>query len=533
MNPMRRIVIAFSGLLLAGILLLTSYQAQRRMNEIRVRERLVDTEIIENAPPLVVFTTVALGSFRGLIANFLWLRTHRMQDEGRYFEMVQLASWITMLQPRFTGATAYLAWNMAYNVSVTFSRPEDRWRWVRRGIELIRDEALVYNPGDPELYRELGWIYQHKLGQEMDDANIYYKTQLAEEMMSVLGGWPVDWQRWAEAPNDEPELRSRLGEEHPLWGWLQDRGIRLSEFERDFREGNGFAEETVEDLRSLAIRDTLEVYFRGRWLRQRLKMEPHRIARLNREYGELDWRLPEAHAIYWASRGLEVAEGGVDLACERMIFQSLNNAFAGGRLLYFRGRDEALQRPVVQFIPNVDIVDAVDRAYLDSIEQHPDNRSVVSARRNFLERAVTTLYMFGREEQAREYLRTLRRDFPQPEYRRPLEDFALQRLAGDVADANFNQAQGLVQGYLWQMCNDLSLGEFERAAAMERIAAAIWQRYMARIGERTHERRGLPPYPEMRQNAIRQALEVFHPELAARLRAALRQMGFPVDPQNS
>ncbi len=529
MNVFRKIIIGAVLLPLVILLLFTSYQVQQRMNFIRERERLVDTDIIENAPPMVAFTTVALGSFRGLIANFLWLRTHRMQDEGRYFEMVQLASWITMLQPRFTGATAYLAWNMAYNVSVTFTRPEDRWRWVRRGIELIRDEALVYNPGDPELYRELGWIYQHKLGQEMDDANIYYKWQLAEEMMSVLGGWPVDWELWARAPADDRELRRFLGENHPLWSWLTERRLPLAELESTFRDHNGFPEDLQKSLLELGVRDTLNVYFRGRWLRQRLKLEPDRIARLNQKYGEFDWRLPEAHAIYWATRGLEVAEDGIDLACERMIFQSLNNAFAGGRLLYFRGANEELDRPVVQFIPNIEIVDAVERAYLESIEQHPDNRSIVSARRNFLERAVTTLYIFGRETKAGEYLRTLRRDFPQPEYRRPLEDFALRRLAGDVAEANFNQAQGMVQGYLWQMCNDLALGEFERAAAMERIAATIWQRYMAQIGERTHERRGLPPYPEMRQNTIRQALEVFHPELSARLRAALRQIGLALE----
>ncbi|HRU00833.1 MAG TPA: hypothetical protein P5239_03950, partial [Victivallales bacterium] len=155
---------------------------QIKINKIRDEKKLTDTTIIENAPPIIAFTTVALGSFRGLLADLLWLRVIRLQDQGQYFEMVQLASWITKLQPRFTGATAYLAWNMAYNISVTCSSFEDRWRWIKKGIELIRDEALFYNPGDPILYKELGWIYQHKLGNIMDDANIYYKNQLALEM---------------------------------------------------------------------------------------------------------------------------------------------------------------------------------------------------------------------------------------------------------------------------------------------------------------------------------------------------------------
>ncbi len=527
-NGRKILLILISGLV-AVVLLAVSYQTQQRMNRIREEERLVDTEIVENAPPAVAFTTMALGSFRGLIANYLWLRSNRMQDEGRYFEMVQLASWITMLQPRFTGATAYLAWNMAYNISVTFSQPEDRWRWVRRGIELIRDEALVYNPGDPDLYQELGWIYQHKLGQEMDDANQYYKWRLAEDMMEVLGTYPVDWERWAAAPANENELRDLLGEDHALWEWLERRNLSLRELAKQFRENSGFTAELEEQARSLGVRDTLNIYFRRQWLQEEKKLDPERIARLDERYGDFDWRLPEAHAIYWASRGLEAAEDGKHLGSERMIFQSLNNAFSTGRLVYFAGEDEEFDRPVVQFIPNVEIVDAVDQAYLEAIERYPDNRGIVSARENFLNRAVVNLYTFGREEQAREYLSKLREDYGRRDYRRGLEQFVLSRLAGNIAEANYNEAQGMVQGYLWQMCNDLALGEFERAAAMERIAEAIWQRYMRRIGDSQAERRGLPPYQLMRQTAIQNALQTFHPELAARLRAAVRQMGMTVE----
>ncbi|MBR5024103.1 MAG: hypothetical protein IKX48_03480, partial [Victivallales bacterium] len=149
---------------------------QGKMNAIRYTEKLTDTDPLENAPPAVAFTSVALGGFRGLVADYLWLRSSKMQEEGNYFEMVQLADWLVKLQPRYTTAHAFLAWNMAYNVSVTFTGFEDRWRWVKRGIELIRDEALEYNPGDPELFRQLGWIYQHKMGQDLDDANRFYKT---------------------------------------------------------------------------------------------------------------------------------------------------------------------------------------------------------------------------------------------------------------------------------------------------------------------------------------------------------------------
>ena len=46
-------------------------------------------------PPLLTFVTVGLGGFRGMAAEVLWARADRLQDEGRYLELVQLADgWI-------------------------------------------------------------------------------------------------------------------------------------------------------------------------------------------------------------------------------------------------------------------------------------------------------------------------------------------------------------------------------------------------------------------------------------------------------
>ena len=53
-------------------------------------------------PPTVAFTTVVLAGFRGLAADLLWLRATALQDEGRYIELVQLADWITVLEPQFS-----------------------------------------------------------------------------------------------------------------------------------------------------------------------------------------------------------------------------------------------------------------------------------------------------------------------------------------------------------------------------------------------------------------------------------------------
>src|SRR6201996_7964449 len=129
----------------AVVLFCVATQMQSRLNAERKDLGLTRLTPLENAPPVLAFTSVALGGFRGLIANALWMRATDLQDEDKYFEMVQLADWITKLEPHFTSVWTIQAWNMAYNISVKFKDPQDRWQWVSRGVHLLRDEAIPIN----------------------------------------------------------------------------------------------------------------------------------------------------------------------------------------------------------------------------------------------------------------------------------------------------------------------------------------------------------------------------------------------------
>src|ERR1700728_2505905 len=116
------------------LLFCVSSQMQNWLNKDREELGLPRLPPLKNAPPLLAFTTVALGGFRGLIANALWMRANDLQQDDKVYEMVQLADWITALEPHFTQVWTMQAWNMAYNISVKFKDPEDRWHWLERGI---------------------------------------------------------------------------------------------------------------------------------------------------------------------------------------------------------------------------------------------------------------------------------------------------------------------------------------------------------------------------------------------------------------
>jgi len=144
-------------LLLAAALLFGSSRMQQSLNRDRDQLGLVRAPALQNAPPVLAFTTVALGGFRGLISNLLWIRANDLQQDDKFFEAAQLADWITDLEPHFSQVWLFQAWNMAYNISIKFKDFPDRWRWVERAIELLRDDGLRYNPDDVLIYRELAW----------------------------------------------------------------------------------------------------------------------------------------------------------------------------------------------------------------------------------------------------------------------------------------------------------------------------------------------------------------------------------------
>jgi hypothetical protein len=174
--------------ILGVILLITAGTQLDYINIDRQEMKLTSNRPLENAPPSLALATVAMGSFRGLIVDVLWMRADKLKEKGQFFDARQLAEWITILQPRFAAVWEFQAWNMAYNISVAIpaTQTEERWMWVKNGFELLRDQAIPLNPKSIRLYHQLAWIFQHKIGGISDDAHKYYKLQLAAAMEPLL-----------------------------------------------------------------------------------------------------------------------------------------------------------------------------------------------------------------------------------------------------------------------------------------------------------------------------------------------------------
>jgi hypothetical protein len=423
--------------LLAVALLAGSGRVQQSLNRDRNLLGLTRVQPLENAPPVLAFTTVALGGFRGLISNILWIRASELQDEDKYFEMAQLADWITKLEPHYVQVWLVQAWNMSYNISVKFNDFSDRWRWVQRGIELLRDDGLRYNPNEPLMYRELAWFFQHKLGQNLDDAHRYYKEAWLREMGTVFDKKTPNLDELIDPKTPDQERRARL-------------------------------------------------------LREKFKMDPTIMKQVNEHYGPLEWRLPESHAIYWAVVGLEHAKENPSkvkpedlINLRRVIYQSMQTAFQRGRLV---------SNPIAkgfEFGPNLDIIPKVNQAYLDSAEEDKPNREyILRAHRNFLRDAVYFLYAHNRVSDAAHWFKEIGTRYPDKtiidgqtnSFPRnvTLDRYAVARVQEDVGEANsHDRVKAAVEGLLVNYYTTLGIGDDEHAAGYYLLARRVHEAYTA------------------------------------------------------
>jgi hypothetical protein len=328
------------------------------------KNKLVYADKAEAGDPPQVALGIAMGAFRGLFVNYLWIRANDLKQDGKFYEAVDLAKTITKLQPRFPKVWQFHAWNLAYNISVTTNTPQERWNWVQSGIRLLRNEGVRWCPNDLGIQRELAWIHLHKVQGYMDDAHAYYKRQFALEWSYVLGSPPqlaledmgqgklkaMYVKRWigpiAAAPNSEEELispptvsgdteeqaaaRVQFGKEcaQVIAAIKRDCGHELDlDFLRHFEivdaqmrgaAGTGIVPPSlasdplarlIAGAGSLKIRHEVGVavvsFARKKVLVNDYHMDPQLMVRFTERYGPLDWRHPAAHAVYWSRRGVE------------------------------------------------------------------------------------------------------------------------------------------------------------------------------------------------------------------------------------
>lgn len=384
----------FLGLMAAGAL-------TPQINEQREDLNLMISDEVYDLPADMAVSQAALGTFRGVAINFLWQRAETLKNEGKFHEAIQLGELITRLQPRFPQVWTFVSWNQAYNISVATHTPEERWTWVKSGIDILQNKGkgIDANPNSLPLYWQLGWIYFHKIGGFLDNESWYYKTQVADQWHTILGQPPLErepYLEWLRPVVDAPTKQEDLppGAQR-LARWLQENDHTLDasimvDFVLPTRlvpaevpEGQSPSDvqplgtepistqsdaagaqpspeaqpmmlvprlEWPEEIDGQAVEtehvDDLLAFIQKRVITgPKVNMDPGVMYRYAERYGAIDWRSPAAHAIYWSQLGLERIGADEGRQLQNMV-NTRRNVLNG--LVYLASSGQVIYQPATE-----------------------------------------------------------------------------------------------------------------------------------------------------------------------------------------
>ncbi|MBN2210141.1 MAG: hypothetical protein JW709_01985 [Sedimentisphaerales bacterium] len=511
--------------------------------------------------------TAALSIFRPIIISYLWIRADTLKNDGEYFDALTLRRTICALMPHVPSVWVNQAWDMSYNISVGLPTPQERWRWVMAGVELLRSEGLRYNPKDPVITRELGWIFQHKIGGISDDYHLYYKARLAYEMMAIMGQDRVDNERlarlaaapltWEELKQNadvvklmeilrkaQPDWDTDEALEEGLWRYTRLTLNRIMQWDKYLEEE--FSPEllgAIQQQLSTEAMNKLQTFMRARQLRRVWKMDPAFMLELNHKYGpvdyeseqqanlSLDWRLPWAHSLYWGARGLTYMDDNdftfKAMNLHRLVYHSLQEMFHEGNL-YVQSLGPPPEMPERQpgqevlekdlYTGQLMVINTEDlrmfpiayQATLDILEAHKlagekEPMGVRDGSINLCKAGVVNLFMAGHTKAAGVYFTKLQQRVPDdPQYQTDLRSFVQEYVKKEVADISPKNARNYIVSFLRQAFLDYASHNDDKSAAAEEKARYVYEEYHRQFPN--PEDRIAIDYPHLRDTALKDFL---------------------------
>jgi hypothetical protein len=554
----RDTIISTVCIIFAVALLITVGMHLDFINAKRLQMKLISNEPLENAPPSLAFATVAMGAFRGLVVDILWMRADKLKDQGQFFDAKQLAEWITTLQPRFATVWEFQAWNMAYNISVAIpaTQPDQRWHWVKNGYELLRDKGIPLNPKSILLYRELARIFQHKIGSVSDNVHKYYKLQLAMAMKPLIGPAdnqyfralaeaPTDWQQIANDPNVAP-LISALKATDKVFADDDKFVNNYLSLRQNPGRFHPDAFKTIDSFRGTETLKKLDIFAKAYQLRTVWKLDPVLMQELNKTYGPidwndpnthlaLDWRHPDSHAIYWAVKGLQKAGkedfSAAEIHTDRIVNHSLQNLFRNGKIFIHDIPPE--QAPKFYGIPakkgmlikdtpqetigpqkeiflrsDLRMFEPYNKSTLARIEKYEKTKGTLKGsleslkigHRNMLKNAIFSFYQASHIRQAEKMLKQLRQLHPSDDFKVPLVIFVRNRLREELEFIGLTNAKEIVQMMLRESYFRYALRDDDEAFGREKMAKEAYDHYTSAYAD--EHRINLPDFKVSRYLAL-------------------------------
>jgi hypothetical protein len=130
---------------------------------LRTRFGLSQAELGEVDPASETMRFATLG-LKNVAVTLLWDRANHYKKVEDWTNLSATLEQMTKLQPNFYSVWDFQAHNLSYNISVEFDDYHDRYAWVMKGIEFLR-QGISLNRREPRLLGRMGWFIGQKIGR--------------------------------------------------------------------------------------------------------------------------------------------------------------------------------------------------------------------------------------------------------------------------------------------------------------------------------------------------------------------------------
>jgi len=172
---------------------------------------------IDPASETIRFATLGM---RGVAVSLLWHKANEYKKTEDWTNFRATLRQLAKLQPYFISFWKYQAWNLTYNVSMELDDVQDRYHYVIKGIEFLK-EGTHYNRDNPSLLAELGWFTGNKIGRA--DEHVQYRRlfkadddfQPADRLPEQRDNWLVSKSWYEKAVAAVDDKKRSLGNKNP------------------------------------------------------------------------------------------------------------------------------------------------------------------------------------------------------------------------------------------------------------------------------------------------------------------------------
>ena len=149
-----------------------------KLAQLRQHYHLSQAQLGQIDPTSVTIKLATLG-MRGVAANILWAKATDFKMKKDWTNFGATLNQITKVQPNFINVWSNQAWNVSYNISVEFDDYRQRYRWVIKGLDFLK-EGIKYNQRQPRLLWDMGWMTSQKIGKA-DESKQFRKLFAQDE----------------------------------------------------------------------------------------------------------------------------------------------------------------------------------------------------------------------------------------------------------------------------------------------------------------------------------------------------------------